>query len=41
MMEEFEYGKFVHIVDPERNKIELWESVDQVFTDMYKGKTIH
>jgi len=29
-----EYGKFVHILDPENNKIELWEPVDQVFTDM-------
>lgn len=38
-IEEFEYGKFVHIMDPERNKIELWEPVDQVFTDMYEGKT--
>jgi predicted enzyme related to lactoylglutathione lyase len=27
-MEEFEYGKFVHILDPEGNKIELWEPVD-------------
>ena len=24
-IEEFEYGKFVHIMDPEGNKIELWE----------------
>ena len=31
---EFDYGKFVHIMDPEGNKIELWEPVDQVFTDM-------
>ena len=22
-----EYGKFVHIMDPERNKIELWEDL--------------
>ncbi|MEL7004182.1 MAG: VOC family protein, partial [Bacteroidota bacterium] len=21
----YEYGKFVHILDPENNKIELWE----------------
>lgn len=34
-IEEFEYGKFVHIMDPEQNKIELWEPVDQVFTDEY------
>jgi len=24
----YDYGKFVHIVDPEGNKIELWEPVD-------------
>lgn len=27
-IEEFEYGKFVHIMDPENNKIELWEAND-------------
>lgn len=30
----YDYGKFVHVMDPEGNKIELWEPVDQVFTDM-------
>jgi len=30
----YDYGKFVHIMDPEGNKIELWEPIDQVFTDM-------
>jgi len=40
-IEEYEYGKFVHIMDPEGNKIELWEPVDQSFTDMYEGKTTH
>jgi predicted enzyme related to lactoylglutathione lyase len=30
-MEEFEYGKFGWIMDPEGNKIELWEPVDGVF----------
>ena len=40
-MEEYEYGKFAHIVDPEGNKIELWEPVDKVFTDLYEGKTTH
>jgi predicted enzyme related to lactoylglutathione lyase len=24
----YDYGKFVHIMDPEGNKIELWEQVD-------------
>lgn len=38
-IEEFDYGKFIHIMDPEGNKIELWEPVDQVFTDMLNGKT--
>ena len=33
-MEEFDYGKFIHIMDHEGNKIELWEPVDKVFTDM-------
>jgi predicted enzyme related to lactoylglutathione lyase len=40
-IEVYEYGKFVHILDPEGNKIELWEPVDEVFTKMYKGKTTH
>ena len=31
-IESFEYGKFVHLLDPEGNKIELWEPVDEVFT---------
>jgi predicted enzyme related to lactoylglutathione lyase len=38
-IETYEYGKFVHILDPENNKIELWEPVDKVFTEMYEGKT--
>ena len=40
-MEEYEYGKFAHIVDPEGNKIELWEPIDKVFTDLYESKTTH
>ena len=27
--EEYEYGKFGWIIDPEGNKIELWQPVDQ------------
>ncbi len=27
-METYDYGKFVHIIDPEGNKIELWEPID-------------
>lgn len=38
-IETFEYGKFVHILDPEGNKIELWEPVDEVFTREYEGET--
>lgn len=37
-IETYEYGKFVHIMDPEGNKIELWEPVDSVLTQM-GGKT--
>ena len=33
-IEEFEYGKFVHILDPEGNKIELWEPIDSFFTQI-------
>ena len=33
-IEEYDYGKFVHIMDPEGHKIELWEPVDSVFTKM-------
>lgn len=40
-IESYEYGKFVHIMDPEGNKIELWEPVDNVFTKMYEGKTTY
>jgi len=40
-IEAFDYGKFAHIIDPEGNKIELWEPVDEVFTKMYDNKTTH
>jgi len=33
-IETYDYGKFVHIMDPEGNKIELWEPIDSVFTKM-------
>ena len=36
---EYEYGKFLHILDPEGNKIELWEPVDHVFTKSLNGNT--
>lgn len=31
-IENFDYGKFLHIEDPEGNKIELWEPVDGSFS---------
>lgn len=33
-IEEYEYGKFVHILDSEGNKIELWEPNDSFFTEL-------
>jgi hypothetical protein len=30
-MEEYPYGKFGWIMDPEGNKIELWEPIDEGF----------
>tara|TARA_Y100000813_G_C23943434_1_gene249138 strand:+ start:45 stop:461 length:417 start_codon:yes stop_codon:yes gene_type:complete len=38
-IETYEYGKFVHILDPENNKIELWEPIDSSFTEQYEGQT--
>ena len=38
-IESYDYGKFVHILDPEGNKIELWEPVDEVFTREYGDET--
>jgi predicted enzyme related to lactoylglutathione lyase len=40
-IETYDYGKFVHIMDLEGNKIELWEPVDEVFTKSSEGKTTH
>jgi predicted enzyme related to lactoylglutathione lyase len=37
-IEAYDYGKFVHIMDAEGNKIELWEPIDSVFPAM-GGKT--
>jgi len=37
-VETYDYGKFVHIMDAEGNKIELWEPVDSVLTAI-GGKT--
>lgn len=32
-LETYDYGKFIHIMDPENNKIELWEPVDSAFDE--------
>lgn len=40
-IETYEYGKFAHILDLEGNKVELWEPVDSVFTELYQGTTVH
>ncbi|MDR0927575.1 MAG: VOC family protein [Ignavibacteria bacterium] len=33
-IENYEYGKFVHILDLEGNKIELWEPIDNELTKL-------
>jgi len=33
-IETYDYGKFVHLIDPEENKIRLWEPVYSVLTQM-------
>ena len=33
-IETYDYGKFIHILDEDGNKIELWEPVDSVLTSM-------
>lgn len=38
-IETFEYGKFLHIMDIEGNKIELWEPIDKEFDKIVKGRT--
>lgn len=35
----YEYGKFANIIDPEGNKIELWEANDDEFEKMSSGIT--
>lgn len=35
-IESYDYGKFVHIMDPEGNKIELWEPNDIEFENLGK-----
>ncbi len=38
-IETHEYGKFVHILDPEGNKIELWEPNDDEYDKIVEGRT--
>ncbi|MFP4369586.1 MAG: VOC family protein [Candidatus Kapaibacterium sp.] len=38
-IQEFEYGKFAHVMDPEGNKIELWEPVDTEFDNDYNNRS--
>ena len=38
-IESFEYGKFVHIIDIEGNKIELWEPFDTEYDKIVDGRT--
>lgn len=39
-IERYEYGAFVHALDPDSNKLELWEPIDTVFTRLYQGTTV-
>lgn len=38
-IETYKYGKFVHILDPEGNKIELWEPNDNEYDKIVEGRT--
>jgi predicted enzyme related to lactoylglutathione lyase len=38
-METYDYGKFIHIMDPEGNKIELWQPLDWKFDRTGRGIT--
>jgi predicted enzyme related to lactoylglutathione lyase len=35
----YDYGKFVHILDPENNKIELWEPAPVTDSNQFPGET--
>lgn len=39
-IESYDYGKFVHIMDPEGNKIELWEPNDIEFENLGKKMNV-
>jgi predicted enzyme related to lactoylglutathione lyase len=38
-IEELEFGKFVHILDLEGNKIELWEPYDTEYDKIVNSRT--
>ena len=38
-IETYEYGKFVHILDPENNNIKLWEPNDTEFDKIASART--
>ncbi|MEH0154564.1 VOC family protein [Limibacter armeniacum] len=38
-IQSYEYGKFAHIMDPEGNKVELWEPVDEEYDKVADKKT--
>ncbi|MDR2009468.1 MAG: VOC family protein [Bacteroidales bacterium] len=38
-IETYDYGKFVHIIDLDGNKLELWEPVDSVLTKIGEKTT--
>lgn len=38
-VQSFEYGKFVHILDNEGNKIELWKPNDIEYEKIIQGRT--
>ncbi|MBA4312654.1 MAG: glyoxalase [Chlorobiaceae bacterium] len=38
-IENTDYGKFLHILDIEGNKIELWEPIDVEFNKIVNGRT--
>ncbi len=38
-IQSFDYGKFVHIIDLEGNKVELWEPNDVEYDKIVEGRT--
>jgi len=38
-LQEFDYGKFIHIIDCNGHKVELWEPNDVVYDKIVEGRT--